>query len=108
MVDSVPRGDLDRALRDVIPSLMADLDDDVRNVLLTLARVWFTLETGTIAAKDVAAEWAIARLPEGRGDAVRLARAGYLGEAQDSWAGEAMVTARADATAMLEAISATS
>ena len=25
---------------------MADLEGDVRNVLLTLARVWFTLETG--------------------------------------------------------------
>ena len=106
VMDRVPRHDLDRALRDVIPSLLADLDDDVRNVLLTLARIWFTLETGTIGAKDVAAEWAIARLPPGRGEAVRLARAGYLGEAQDSWSGEAMVTARADANAIVSAISA--
>ena len=57
------------ALLDVIPSLMADLDDDVRNVLLTVARVWFTIETGTIASKDVAADWVISRLPPGRGDA---------------------------------------
>ena len=79
-------------------------DGDVRNVLLTLARVWFTLQTGTIASKDVAADWAITRLPVGRGDAIRLARAGYLGELQDSWDGDALATARADAAAVREAI----
>lgn len=100
VVDPVPRADLERALVDVIPGLMADLDHDVRNVLLTLARIWFTLETGTIASKDVAADWAIARLSHGRGDALRLARAAYLGEAEDSWSEEAMTAARADATAM--------
>ena len=67
LIDAVPRADLDRASLDVIPALMADLDDDVRNVLLTLARVWFTLETGAIASKDVAADWAIDRLlPRGQ------------------------------------------
>jgi predicted nucleotidyltransferase len=106
VVEPIPRDDLGRAMRDVIPSLMADLDDDVRNVLLTLARVWFTLETGAIAAKDVAADWVIARLPEGRGDALRRARAGYLGEADDSWGDEAMVEARADAAAIRTSIEA--
>ena len=55
---------------------------DTGNVLLTLARVWLTLETGEMAAKDVAADWAIARLPEGTGDALRRARAEYVGQAQ--------------------------
>ena len=96
VIDPVPRGDLDRAMRDVVPDLMADLDDDTRNVLLTLARVWFTLETGTIGAKDVAADWASRRLP-GRGDALRRARAAYLGHAADSWDDEAMAEARTDA-----------
>jgi streptomycin 3"-adenylyltransferase len=100
VVDPVPRDDLARAMHDVIPDLMADLEGDVRNVLLTLTRVWFTLETGEIAAKDVAADWAIARLPEGRGDALRTARAGYLGEKDDPWDTEAMVDARADAAAI--------
>ena len=67
-------------MHDVIPDLIADLDGDVRNVLLTLARVWFTLDTGTIAPKDVAADWALQRLPEGRGAALGRARAGYLGD----------------------------
>lgn len=106
LVGPIPRGDLDRAMLDVIPDLIADLDDDVRNVLLTLARVWFTLETGAIAAKDVAADWAMGRLPEGCGEALRRARAGYLGEAEDSWGDEAMTEARADATDIREAIEA--
>ena len=38
ILESVPRGDLDRALLDVTPDLMADLDTDTRNVILTLAR----------------------------------------------------------------------
>ena len=100
LIEPVPQDDLRRAMRDVLPELMADLDGDVRNVLLTLARVWFTLETGTIAAKDVAADWALARLPEDRGDALRRARAGYLGDAVDLWEGDALIAARADAFAI--------
>jgi streptomycin 3"-adenylyltransferase len=107
LLDPVPQDDLRRAMRDVIPDLMADLEGDVRNVLLTLARVWFTSETGTIAAKEVAADWALARLPEGRGDALRRARAVYLGEEAESWDEDAMVAARADAAAISTSIEAT-
>lgn len=106
LIDAVPADDLRRASIDVIPDLLEDLDGDVRNVLLTLARVWFTVETGTLASKDVAAAWAIPRLPDGRGAALRLARAGYRGETQDVWDDEAMARSRADAAAMHEAISA--
>jgi predicted nucleotidyltransferase len=106
LVEPIPRDDLGRAMHDVIPGLMADLDGDVRNVLLTLARVWFTLETGAIAAKDVAADWALARLSQGRGDALRRARAGYLGELDESWDDEALVAARTDAAAMCTSIEA--
>jgi predicted nucleotidyltransferase len=106
LVDLIPRDDLAKAMLDVIPDLMADLDGDVRNVLLTLARVWFTLHTGEIAAKDVAADWAIARLPEGRGDALSRARAGYLGDLDDSWEGKDMVAAREDAAAIRASVEA--
>ena len=108
LVEPVPRDDLAQAMLDVIPDLMADLEGDVRNVLLTMARVWFTLQTGEIAAKEVAADWAVARLPDRRGDALRRARAGYVGEAEDSWNEDAMVGARADAAAILASIEATS
>ena len=41
---------------DGVPSLMADLADDTRNVLLTLARIWTTVATGEIRSKDEAAD----------------------------------------------------
>jgi predicted nucleotidyltransferase len=106
VLDPIPAEDLRRAMHDVIPGVVDDLEDDVRNILLTLARVWFTLETGTIAAKDIAADWVIARLPEGRGDALRRARAAYIGDEDDSWEGEAVADARADADAIVTAIRA--
>lgn len=63
VLDPVPRADLVRAMLDEIPSLVSRLEDDTRNVLLTLARMWSTVATGVIQAKDDAAEWAVARLP---------------------------------------------
>ena len=83
---------------------MADLEGDVRNVLLTLARVWFTLETGTIASKDVAADWAITRLP--RDEVTPFAWRGRPTSARRRTPGtrSEMAAARADAGAIREAI----
>ena len=85
ILDTVPRGDLDRALLDVIPDLMADLDSDTRNVILTLARIWATLATGDILPKDLAADWAMARLPAEHEAVLARARAIYLGEEPERW-----------------------
>lgn len=105
LLDPVPRDDLERALRDVIPELLPGIEvDDTRNSLLTLARVWFTLVTGRIGPKDVAAAWAMERLPAGAGEGLRLARAAYLGESVDRWDEPMLRDARADAGAMLAAI----
>ena len=73
LLDAVPRADLVRAMLDGVPSLMSDLADDTRNVLLTLARVWTTVATGEIRSKDEAADWVLSRLPEA--DRPPLARA---------------------------------
>ncbi|MFD4861712.1 aminoglycoside adenylyltransferase family protein [Streptomyces atratus] len=63
----VPHADLVRASVAGIPELLTELDEDTRNVLLTLARIWATLATGEIKPKDAAADWALARLsPEHR------------------------------------------
>ena len=64
VLDAVPRADLVRAMLDGVPSLMADVAGDTRNVLLTLARIWTTVATEEIRSKDGAADWALARLPE--------------------------------------------
>jgi streptomycin 3"-adenylyltransferase len=88
LLPPVPRADLVRALHDTVPVLMPGIDegDDIRNGLLTLARVWSTLETGAILPKDKAADWALARLPEEHRDVLAHARAVYLGDAREDWA----------------------
>jgi predicted nucleotidyltransferase len=106
VLDPVPSEDLATACRDVIPELLPGIEaeDDTRNSLLTLARIWFTLSTGRIESKDVAAAWALERLPAGAGEALRLARAGYVGESIDRWEAPEIALAMADWTAMTEAI----
>jgi len=62
--DPVPQKDLLTAMLGDIDRLRADIDSDTRNVILTLARIWSTLETGIIRSKDAAADWVLERLPE--------------------------------------------
>ncbi|HJR86357.1 MAG TPA: aminoglycoside adenylyltransferase family protein [Acidimicrobiia bacterium] len=64
LLDPVPERDLIAAMVDEAPRLLGDLIDDTRNVLLTLARIWMTLESGQIRSKDTAANWALERAPE--------------------------------------------
>ena len=79
LLDPVPPDDLVRAVTAGIPGLLADLDDDTRNVLLTLARILVTVETGRLVPKDEAAEHAIARLPAAHHAVLRRARDAYRG-----------------------------
>lgn len=85
LLDPVPRGDVRRAMIDGIPGLLADLDGDERNVVLTFARIWATLTTGEFWSKDRAADWAAARLPPGQRAVVAHARAIYLGDVPEAW-----------------------
>jgi streptomycin 3"-adenylyltransferase len=63
LLDPVPVSDIIQAGLDGMPALLADLRDDTRNVLLTLARIWATTATGHVLSKESAATWALARLP---------------------------------------------
>jgi predicted nucleotidyltransferase len=83
--DPIPREDLDRAIVAGIPGLLDDLDSDTTNVVLTFARIWTTLETGTIRSKDAAADWVLTRLPEEHRPVLARARAVYLGDEEDDW-----------------------
>jgi streptomycin 3"-adenylyltransferase len=83
--DPVPASDLRRAVVAGIDSLMADLGDDTRNVILTLARIWLTLATGEVGSKDAAADWALPRLPEEHRAVLARARAIYLGDEDERW-----------------------
>lgn len=81
----VPEGDLRRAILDSLTTLLADLAGDERNVLLTLARMLITVETGQIVPKDQAAVQLLARLSQRHRPALALAARAYLGEAVDVW-----------------------
>jgi len=88
VLDPVPPADLARAVVAGVPDLLADLEHDTRNVILTLLRIWTTIVTGEIQSKDAAADWALERLPEEHRAVVAHARAIYLGHVPESWDGE--------------------
>ena len=69
----------------LLPSLLAGYKGDERNVLLTLARMWFSLETAEMTTKDKAAAWAMPKLPPSLAPLLETARAAYLGETKDRW-----------------------
>ncbi len=85
ITDPVPPADLSRAIKDSVQPLLEDLRGDERNVLLTLARMVVTLETGEIVSKDDAAARVMSILPPGSRELLDLARRGYLGAVADDW-----------------------
>jgi predicted nucleotidyltransferase len=104
--DPVPHADVIDASVAHIPGLLADLADDTRNVLLTLARIWFTLATGAIRPKDAAADWVLPRLsPEDR-PVLEHARNLYLHHpyADDAWDDQLNARLRPCVDAMLAGI----
>jgi predicted nucleotidyltransferase len=107
LLGPVPQADLLRAVRTAVDDVLCELEGDTRNVLLTLARVWYTVETGEIASKDEAASWAAARLPAEDRQVLELAGAAYRGEAEDDWDAR-LGQAAATATAMAARIRLTS
>ena len=83
VIAEVPAADLKRAVLDSVEGLLADLDTDTTNVLLTLARIWYTLKTDEFTTKDAAAEWAAARISAS--GSLRRAAAMYRGDEPDQW-----------------------
>lgn len=105
--DPVPVADLRRAIVEGIPGLLADLEGDEANVLLTFARIWTTVATGQIVSKDKAANWAIERLPAAHRPTIEQARDVYLGIGDDPWEGlgdsvRAVIAVMTDAIEALE------
>lgn len=60
VIEPVPMTDIRRAIKESLPGLIASIEGDERNVILTLARMWLTSSSSRICSKDQAAEWAIA------------------------------------------------
>jgi len=85
VLDRVPREDLVRGMMEGIGALLADLEPDTANVVLTFARIWSTTATGEVRSKDDAADWALSRLPEDHRPVLVRARGIYLGSDEDRW-----------------------
>ncbi|MDE9555915.1 DUF4111 domain-containing protein [Xenorhabdus bovienii] len=85
LLPAIPESDIRRAIKDVLPDLIETLQGDERNVLLTLARMWRTLVTGEFVSKDVAADWAAARLPAIQAAVLAGARETYLRGCEEDW-----------------------
>ncbi len=82
---SVPYKDFMTAIKDSLPNLVSDLDSDVRNVLLTLARIWSTVATDAIRSKPAAADWVISHLPTTYHSVMERAKAICKGEEKEHW-----------------------
>ncbi|GAA4043709.1 aminoglycoside adenylyltransferase family protein [Streptomyces shaanxiensis] len=104
LLDPVPPADLRRAIVTAVPELLTELDSDTRNVLLTLARIWTTLDTGAIRSKDAAADWALARLPAEHRPVLAHARAVYLGDEEEHWGDDLLPGVRPCADALVDAV----
>jgi streptomycin 3"-adenylyltransferase len=83
LFDPVPEQDLFEALNETLTlwNSPPDWAGDERNVVLTLLpRIWYSAVTGKIAPKDVAADWAMERLPAQYQPVILEARQAYLGQ----------------------------
>lgn len=78
VLDPVPEADVIAAMAAAIPQIATTLDEEPHHGLLTLARIWRTLETGEIVRKDEAAAWASERIPASHRPALDRARQLYL------------------------------
>lgn len=106
VLDHVPHADVVRASVAGIPGLLGDLDADTRNVVLTLARIWYTVATGDIVSKDAAADWALERLPPEHRPVLAHARDLYRRStyAEETWTDDLRAQVRPHADAVLAAI----
>jgi streptomycin 3"-adenylyltransferase len=86
VIDPVPDEDFRRSTLAAVEDAMGRrLEDDTRNVVLTLARIWTSIETGEVLSKDGAATWALERLPEEHKPVLERARELYLAGSRGQW-----------------------
>jgi streptomycin 3"-adenylyltransferase len=78
--DPIPEEDFFRVLAETPEQWREPVDwqGDERNIVLTLARIWYSVATGKIVSKDAAASWALERLPAEYRPVLETARQAYL------------------------------
>ena len=87
LFEPVPQRDLVQTFRQTLELWQApgDLRGDERNIILTLARIWYSAVTGEFTAKDVAAEWLLPQLPDEHAALLQAAQRDYLGLDTVDW-----------------------
>ncbi|GAA4439664.1 ANT(3'')-Ia family aminoglycoside nucleotidyltransferase AadA1 [Ravibacter arvi] len=85
LFDPIPERDFYAVLSDTLNLWKSppDWENDERNVVLTLARIWYSAATGMIASKDFASAWALERLPGKHASVLSEAQRAYLGQVED-------------------------
>ncbi len=81
----VPYHDFIKAMLHDLDRLAVDLEHDTRNVLLTYARIWSTLETSAIRSKPAAADWVISHLPKVYQPVIERAKLICIGVENEFW-----------------------
>ena len=85
LLDSVPYNDFMVATTFEIDSVLNDIEWDTRNVLLTLARIWSTVETDLIRSKADAVDWTTNKLPDRYKAVLIRAKLILLDEEIENW-----------------------
>jgi len=85
LLPPVPYQDFRKAMLQDLSRLATDLKQDTRNVLLTYARIWSTLETNEIRSKPAAADWVMAHLPKIYHPVIKRAKSICLGIEEEYW-----------------------
>ena len=101
----VPYHDFMKAMLHDLGRLATDLEHDTRNVLLTYARIWSTLETNEIRSKPAAADWVMNHLPKTYQPVMKRAKSICIGIENEYW-DDIEVLIKACADFMLDKINA--
>ncbi|MEE2056026.1 aminoglycoside adenylyltransferase domain-containing protein [Rhodococcus artemisiae] len=88
LIAPVPDEVLRRSMFDLLPGILDGLsanEGEETHILLVLARILVTLETGRIVPKNEAVDHVAVYLPEPHALILERARASYVGEVPDDW-----------------------
>lgn len=87
IIPVIPQADLLKTLQETLKMWQTaeDLIGDERNIILTLARILYSQETGEIVSKNQAALWLLPQLPAAEAVILHLAHQEYLGLKSVDW-----------------------
>lgn len=88
LFNAIPANDVLETFRHTLEQWQkpADVEGDERNIMLALARIWYSVVTGDIVAKDEAASWLMPQLPVEHAGTLQAACSEYLGLTKTNWA----------------------